>query len=219
VDAPRGLTRQHLDALREAGRPARYEKGQALCRQGEHSDSLVILTSGWVKVVAGSPDGGEVVLAVRGPDELVGDLAAVEGRESVRSASVIALDVVRCHVLWGEDFRTFLVSHGDTALALLQTIARRLRDADRRRVEYGTYDTTHRLALMLVELAAAHGRPCPDGIELTLSLTQDELAGLVAASRESVARALGGLRRLGLVSTSRRGVVVHDLEALTAFAG
>ena len=72
---------------------------------------------------------------------------------------------------------------------------------------------------MLVELAAEHGRRCEDGIELTLPLSQDELAGLVAASRESVARALGSLRSLGLVSTSRRRLVVRDVEGLVAFAG
>jgi CRP-like cAMP-binding protein len=188
-------------------------------RQGEHSDSLVILTSGWVKVVAGAPDGGEVVLAVCGPDEPVGDLAVIDERETARSASVVALHVVRCHVVRGHEFRSSLAGHGETALALLQTIARRLRDSDRRRVEYGAYDTAHRLALMLVELAAEHGRPCDDGVELTLALSQDELAGLVTASRESVARALGGLRMLGLVSTSRRRLVVHDVEALADFAG
>ena len=129
---PGVLAPEDLEALRAVGRPARYEKGQTLCRQGDRNDSVVIVSSGWVKVVASAPDGGEVVLAVRGPDDLIGDLAAIDGRDTPRSATVVALHVVRGHVLRGEEFRAFLASHGATALALSQTIVRRLRDADRR---------------------------------------------------------------------------------------
>jgi CRP/FNR family cyclic AMP-dependent transcriptional regulator len=218
-ETPGVLAPEDLAALRAVGRAVRYAKGQVLCRQGDRSDSLVILSSGWTKVVASAPDGGETVLAVRGPDELIGDLGAIDGRETPRSATVVALQVVRGHVLRGEEFRAFLANNGGTALALSQILAGRLRHADRRRVEFGTYDTAHRLALMLVELAAEHGRPCDEGVELTLPLSQDELAGLVAASRESVARALGALRSLGLVSTSRRRLVLRDVEGLVDFAG
>jgi CRP-like cAMP-binding protein len=86
-------------------------------------------------------------------------------------------------------------------------------------MECGSYDTPKRVARALVELAEKHGHPTADGIEIGLSLSQEELAGLITASRESVARSLTALRRRGLVSTARRSIVVHDLDGLRRFGG
>ncbi|MEY2456649.1 MAG: family transcriptional regulator, cyclic receptor protein [Acidimicrobiaceae bacterium] len=206
------------ETLQATGRVARFGKGDVLFRQGDTSDTVVVLLAGWVKAVAGTPEGNEVVLAVRGPGDLVGELAAIDGRDAPRSASVIALQPVECRMLRGEEFRSFVAAHSDAGLVLLRTLTRRLRDADRRRMEYGGYDTARRLARVLVELATEHGRPTAGGLELALALSQQELAGLSAVSRESVARALGKLRSLGLVSTARCRVTVHDPEGLAAFA-
>jgi len=96
-------------------------------------------------------------------------------------------------------------------------IAARLRTSDRRRVEFGAYGTTRRVARLLVDLAA-DGRPSGTTVVLRSGLTQDDLAGMVGASRESVARALATLRTLGFVSTGRREVAVLDLTALRGFA-
>jgi CRP-like cAMP-binding protein len=101
----------------------------------------------------------------------------------------------------------------------MRTLTGRLRDADRKRVEFGSYDAVSRVALRLVELADRFGEPTADGILVTLPFTQDELAGWVGASREAVVKALRALRRTGCVRTQRRSVVVCDLPALRRRAG
>jgi CRP-like cAMP-binding protein len=93
-----------------------------------------------------------------------------------------------------------------------------LRSSDRRRVEFGAYGTTQRVARLLVDLAAAQGGTSERDVVLRSGLTQDDLAGMVGASRESVARALATLRTLGFVSTGRRQVAVLDLLGLREFA-
>jgi len=93
-----------------------------------------------------------------------------------------------------------------------------LRSADRRRVEFGGYDTRHRLAALLLEFAEQHGVADDHVIRIDVALSQDDLAGLIGASRESVARALAALRSRGAVATHRRRVDVTDVDLLRRLA-
>src|SRR6266516_1839828 len=111
--------------LRERGVQRRFRKGQALFHQGGTSDRVVVLLSGRVKVSTIAGDGKEVVLAFRGPGDLLGEL---------RSATVEAIEPVEALAIAAADFRSFLIANPDIALLLLQTLSRRLRDADRKRV-------------------------------------------------------------------------------------
>jgi CRP-like cAMP-binding protein len=97
---------------------------------------------------------------------------------------------------------------------LLRILAGRLREAGRERAEFGVYDAQSRVARRLVELAERFGEPTESGIRITLSFTQDELAGWVGASREAVAHALRALRARGYLETKRRTVTVLDIEGL-----
>jgi CRP/FNR family cyclic AMP-dependent transcriptional regulator len=115
------------------------------------------------------------------------------------------------------EFRSLVAGRPAVALELLRMIADRLRSSDRRRVEFGAYSTTRRVARLLVDLAADTGLS-GTVVVLRSGLTQDDLAGMVGASRESVARALATLRTLGFVSTGRRQVAVLDLVGLREFA-
>jgi CRP/FNR family cyclic AMP-dependent transcriptional regulator len=100
-------------------------------------------------------------------------------------------------------------------MALLRLIGQRLRDADRKRVEFAALDTAGRVAARIVELAARFGQPQPDGTMLiALPLSQEELATWVGSSREATVRALAQLRGLGWLETGRRRIRVNDLRAL-----
>ena len=198
--------------LRERGVQRRFRKGQALFHQGGTSDRVVVLLSGRVKVSTIAGDGKEVVLAFRGPGDLLGELSAIDGEP--RSATVEAIEPVEALAIAAADFRSFLIANPDIALLLLQTLSRRLRDADRKRVEYGAYDTVGRVSARLVELAERYGEPAARGLRIGLPLSQEELAGWTGASREAVSKALQTLRKVGWVVTERRRITVLDIEAL-----
>jgi len=211
-------------ALVGAGTARHYRKGEPLFVAGDAGGFVVLLTAGRVKVTAPAPTGAEAVLSLRGPGDLVGELSALEDTPGERVATVVALEPVVCRVMRADDFRSILAGHPAIALGLLRMVSARLRASDRRIVEYGAYDTVRRLARLLAEMAgeaagpAAEGRGGGAGVHvLRTGLTQDDLAGMVGASRESVARALATLRSLGLVSTGRGHVDVRDLPALRTF--
>ena len=204
-------------ALASLGRPKRFDAGSPLFLEGDLGGTVMILRCGHVKVFATSDNGNQRVLAVRGPGDVLGDLSAIDGRP--RSASGIALDAVDAQLVSAQDFRDFLATNTGAALALLRVVIARMRDSDRLRVEFGALDATARVAMRLVELADSVGEPTERGIRLALPLTQDDIAGWVSASREVVARALGSLRRRGLIATARREITILDLSGLRDAAG
>jgi CRP/FNR family transcriptional regulator, cyclic AMP receptor protein len=206
------------EALLSAGHPRHYRAGETVFLAGDPGDFVVLITRGRVKVVAPSPTGTEAVLSLRGPGDLLGELAAVEDEATTRVATVLALDAVVCRVVRAVEFRSILAGHPAIGIELLRMMAARLRSSDRRLIEFGAYDTTRRVARLLADMAATDGRPSGTGVVLREGLTQDDLGGLVGASRESVARAFATLRSLGFVSTGRRQVVVTDLAGLRQFA-
>jgi CRP/FNR family cyclic AMP-dependent transcriptional regulator len=205
-----GVTaREALDGL---GRHRRFDPGTTLFLEGDLGGNVMIIHSGHVKVFATSDDAHGVLLAVRGPGDVLGDLSAIDNEP--RSASGTALDEVDAQVISAGDFRSFLGETPGAGLALLRVVIARQRDSDRMRVEFGARDTSARVALRLLELAETAGEPGSNGIRIVLPLTQDDLAAWVAASREAVARALASLRRRGFITTGRREITIVDLDGL-----
>ncbi|MCX6466803.1 MAG: Crp/Fnr family transcriptional regulator [Pseudonocardiales bacterium] len=198
--------------LADRGRRRRWPAGASLFLEGERSSTVVIVVSGRVKVFSLTEQGEEVLLAVRGPGALLGELSAVDG--APRGASVAALEPVEALVVTVPVFVEFLRAHADAAMVLLRLVTSRLRDADRKRVEFGAFDIPARVAGRLVELAERFGEPDGAGVRIAVALSQDELAGWVGASREAVAKALRVLRDRGLLTTGRRTMTVLDLDGL-----
>lgn len=180
--------------------------------EGDASDRVFILLGGRVRVFRTDEEGREALLAIRGPGDLLGELAAVDGYP--RSASAVALEPGEVAVVSGADFRDALDTIPGLAHILLGTVVGRLRDADRKRAEFGAADATRRVARRLVELAERYGEDDGDAVIISLAITQEDLAGWTGASREAVSRALRDLRKAGLVETARRSVRVLDIGAL-----
>jgi CRP/FNR family transcriptional regulator, cyclic AMP receptor protein len=204
-------------ALTERARTRRWPAGASLFLEGEQSSSVLVVVSGRVKVFSLTAHGEEILLAVRGPGALLGDMSAVDG--APRSASVAALEPVVALVVATPVFIDYLSGRGTAAMVLIRLITQRLRDSDRKRVEFAAFDTASRVARRIVELAERFGEPEAGGVRITVALSQDELAGWVGASREAVAKALRVLRTRGYVTTGRRTMTVLDLEGLRRRAG
>ncbi|HWC84942.1 MAG TPA: Crp/Fnr family transcriptional regulator [Solirubrobacteraceae bacterium] len=195
------------------GRVRRWEAGEMLVRRGDRADSALVLLAGLVKIHT-SVQGAEVLLGLSGPGDLLGEATAAF-HAAVRSASVTALGPVEGVVIPVASLRAFLADHPRATLALLDLALTRLYVADARRMEFATSESLARVAGRLVELAERFGvRRANGSIDVALPINQEELASWSASSRESTARALRTLRGLKLIETSRRGMIVLDLEGL-----
>jgi CRP/FNR family transcriptional regulator, cyclic AMP receptor protein len=213
----RQLTQEDADALVSSSRQRSLRKNEVILRAGAAGDDVVLVLSGRVRLVAYGADQREVMLAIRGPGELIGEMAALGGQR--RTASATALDDVEAGFMHAEEFNQFLRDHPDTAMVLMRMLVRRLTEADRDRVALATQDSVGRVAKRLLELSSEHGSPSAGGTKIELSLTQDELARWTGATRETVSRALRLMRQLGWVSTDNRAITVLDAAALRERSG
>ena len=194
------------------GRTLRMRPGATALIEGQVSERVLLLLKGHVRAWSSTADGREILLAIRRPGELVGEFSALDGRP--HSATVSAMDHVEALVIPASAFVEFLRTHSEAAMAVLELVTERLRDADRKRTEFGSIDTTGRVAARIVELAEHHGMAEGEGVRIELRLSQEELATWVGASREAVSRALRTFRSRGWITTRRRALTVLNLDAL-----
>ncbi|MGP4014595.1 Crp/Fnr family transcriptional regulator [Saccharopolyspora sp. 5N708] len=198
--------------MRRAGTVRRFEPGESLCRQGDSSRHVYVLLMGSIEIVTDVATGYEGVLAVRGPGDIVGEFAALDGKP--RSATMRALDPVEAIVVPAERFTALCQARSRLAWTVLRVIVERLREISHQRAEHGGRMVEQRVAALLVDLAGRYGVTAGDGVTISIPLTQKSMAGLVAASRESVVRVLAALRRQRLIKTGRRQVTILRLEEL-----
>jgi CRP-like cAMP-binding protein len=213
VGALSPATREDLVAR---GRPVEFPAGVAMLREGDPGDRVLLITAGNVKLTKSARSGAEVVLDFRGPGDVIGEQAVLGGGD--RSATVEALTPVSAVAIPAREFGAWLASAPDAMLALLATLERRLRESDRQRLEFGSAQTLARVAARLLDLAERFGRADDGGTVIELAIAQEELAAWSGASREATVKALRSLRSLGIVETSRRRLVVRDLDAIARHA-
>ncbi len=209
------LAEADREYLLARGTRRRFRANDVVLMEGDPSDHVHVLVAGWVRVSTIVEDGREVLFGLRGPGEVLGDLAAVTGRP--RSASVRAIEPCTVFQLTGAEFLDVLLARPAIAIATIKTVAARLRHAESARIDAAAFDVSRRVAVVLVRLAEERGRTVPDGVVVD-ALSQEDIAAQIGAARRTVARALRVLRERGIVETGRRRFLIRELRVLRAFA-
>jgi CRP-like cAMP-binding protein len=193
-----------------------FERGATLLREGDQGDDFAILLSGRVKLIARAASGRSVLVGLRGPGALLGELGAIDGKP--RAADVVALESGEAAVGSLAYLSRYLKERPSAMAVVTATLVERLRESDRGRVELAAHDALGRVALRLLELSDNYGRAegSGTGVRIQVPISQDELADWTGMSRQAVARALSTLRVEGHVSTHRMGMSVHDPDRLRA---
>ncbi|MGW7330523.1 Crp/Fnr family transcriptional regulator [Streptomyces sp. NPDC054840] len=212
------LAGEHAAALRGLGIQVRYAPGDVILREHEPSTHAILLQEGIAKVVITADTGHEVILGLREAPDIVGEMAALDGQP--RSASVIAKTAVTTTIVTAAQLNGFLNAHPEVLRTLVRILTARLRQSDQARLEMASQNVIQRIATQLVTLAEQLGTSPggPDSPPSALPITQGELAAMVGASREAVAKALNLLRGQGAVTTSRGRIAVIDLPGLQQLA-
>jgi CRP/FNR family transcriptional regulator, cyclic AMP receptor protein len=211
------LDEHEREALLALGTRRRFPRGAALMFQHELDERVTLLLAGRVKVTRVDQEGHELLLSIRDPGDVLGELAMID-REP-RIATVTALDPVEALVASAQGFRRHLETTPRIATVLLEIVTRRFREATLKRSQFAGLDTMGRLAARLLELAERYGEPVAEGLAVDSPLSQEDLAAWTGASRAGVAQALAAMRELGWVQSERRRIVVLDADALRARAG
>ena len=187
-------------------------KGEVLFAEGEPGDRMYVIVEGKVKLGQTSVDGRESLLAVLGPAEMFGELSLFD--PGTRTSTATALTDAIVLGLGNDQLRPWLAGRPEVAAALLQALARRLRRTNEAMADLVFSDVPGRVAKALMELGEKFGTITPDGLMVTHDMTQEELAQLVGASRETVNKALADFAQRGWIRLESRQVLILDVERL-----
>jgi len=212
-----GLSAVELRALAARMHQRRFDPGAFIVGQDEEGDSLFVVAEGRVKVALLSESGREVILSVLREGDAFGEMSLLDGE--ARSASVVALEPTAVLVLERANFVRHVQSHPDTALAILQVMSRRLREADKVIGNLALLDVYGRVARFLQDLATRDGEEVDEGTLLKERPTHQEIASMVGTSRETVSRVFSDFTRRGLIVVSGRQVLLRHAFDASDFAG
>ncbi|MCW2824754.1 MAG: Crp/Fnr family transcriptional regulator [Aeromicrobium sp.] len=207
-----GLDDEVAQTLESSMSSLSLRRGEILFSEGDDGDQLYVVTDGKIKLGRTSPDGRENLLAILGPGQMFGELSFFD--PGPRSATATAVTDVELKGLGHEALSPVLNAHPDVAHALLNQLAGRLRRTNEVVGDLVFSDVPGRVAKALLDLASRFGRRADDGIHVNHDLTQEELAQLVGASRETVNKALADFASRGWLRLEPRSVVILDLERL-----
>jgi CRP/FNR family cyclic AMP-dependent transcriptional regulator len=199
-------------ALRASMVELNYDKGSVVFNEGQLGDKLYIILSGKIKLGTTSVDGRESLLEVLGPGEMFGELSLFD--PGPRTATASALIDSTLLGLGHESLGPWLTGRPGVAEALLKALAQRLRRTNESLSDLVFSDVPGRVAKALVELNGKFGDKRPEGFYVEHDLTQEELAQLVGASRETVNKALADFVQREWIKLEPRAVLLLDVERL-----
>ncbi|MBR5951559.1 MAG: Crp/Fnr family transcriptional regulator [Actinomycetaceae bacterium] len=206
------LSEEEIDGLAQLMAEVTLKRGDTLFHEGDDGDRFYIVTEGKVKLSHTSDDGRENLLAVLGPGEVIGELSLFDLGK--RSSTVVAIAPTRLLALAHADMRRYLLEHTGLALSMLRELAGRLRHTNEQLTDLVFSDVPGRVAKALLDLANRFGERTPEGIYVAHDLTQEELAHLVGASRETVNKSLADFVSRGWIRLERRAVLLIDVPRL-----
>lgn len=204
------LDEDQCRALHAHGTEVHFPAEQAIFLEGQPSRSVLVIDRGHVKVTRQAADGAEVILAIRGPGEVMGDEGVLMGE--VRSATVTTITEVAGIDIAADELLSFIEQESLWPVMYRAAVWRR-RESDQQAL-LARLGVRSRLARWLLDLATEFGIPNGGDCVLDAPISQHDLANRIGASRDAVALALRQLREQGLVSTGRRQITLHDLQAL-----
>ncbi len=207
-----GLDDEGARALRRQMAEVKLSRGEHLFLEGDDGDALYVVIDGKMKLTRAAADGRENLLSVIGPSEMFGELSLFDPRPRTSGASAVTDS--RLAELGHDDLRELLTSRPQVSLHLLRALAQRLRRSNDVKAGLVFTDVPGRVAKALLDLAGRFGVPQEDGLQVNHDLTQEELAQLVGASRETVNKALADFVTRGWLQLSAKSVLLVDPDRL-----
>jgi len=207
-----GLDAGAADALRASMNLVKLRKGQSLFKEGDDGDHLYVVSSGKVKLGTKSVDGRENLLMILGPGDMFGELSLFDS--GPRTATATAVTDSKLLALGQDKVIPWVKEHPEVSLQLLARLASRLRRTNEVVGDLVFSDVPGRVAKALIDLGVKFGDKRSEGLFVNHDLTQEELAQLVGASRETVNKALADFAQRGWLRLEARSVMILDYDRL-----
>lgn len=216
-DLFRRLTQEQVEQVESRSRAREFQRGEVIYLPSDASNSIVLLTSGRVKIYHLTADGKEAVIGLIDPGELFGELAVFENgpreefAETMEKSTAVLIPSELVHQLMHD--------HPTVTLGVTKLMGLRRRRVERRLKSLLFRSNRERVVYLLLELAEKYGQFETDGVRLSIRLSHQEMANIIGTTRESVTMLLGDLQNEGLVRIERRRIILRNLQRLADSIG
>jgi CRP/FNR family cyclic AMP-dependent transcriptional regulator len=207
-----GVAPGAVSALAQQLRPVDFPRGHTVFTEGEPGDCLYIVMTGKVKIGRRSPDGHENLLTIMGPSDMFGELSIFD--PGPRTSSATTITEVCAVSMDRETLRAWIADRPETAEQLLRVLARQARRTANDLSDLIFTDVPGRVARQLLQLARRFGTREHGTLRVTHDLTQEEIAQLVGASRETVNKTLSDFAHRGWIRLDGKSMLISDTERL-----
>lgn len=210
----RHLPKKELKRVLGLARIADFQEGDMIFSQKASGNHLFIVLNGRVKIYVTSPNQKRKTLAILEKGDFFGEMALLDGH--VRSASARVLGSARLLLIHKKDFKNLLFSDPAFGFKILRTLSERLRRANEEIGSLLFQNLFGRVVRALVEISK-RGKKTEKGLLMPKGLTHKELADYVGSSRVPITRALGVLRRMGVIEYHGRDLLIQDADRLKSW--
>ena len=193
-----------------------FGKDDYIFFEGDPSSWLGVILEGRVKMIKHSGAGKDVVLDVISPGEMLGEVAAFNGKPYPATAQAMEPTVVAS--IYRDDFLRLLKQYPALALGLIEELGRRLREAQETITSMAVERVERRIARILLKLAATTGSSNEGGIVIEMPLTRQDIAEMAGTTVETTIRTMSKFRKKGLVQTKRGRVMILEPHQLVKIA-
>jgi len=206
------LNQEELNIINNITRVKKFKKDEIIFFEGEIGNYIYIIKSGKVKMLKMNQNGDEQILNIFKNDDILAEVILFD-KENY-PATAIALTGVELYSINSKKLSKIFLNHPQITVKVMKVMSSRLRRAQQNIRDFGLKDSKSRLASLLYHLAERHGDKKENEISISLFLTQKELANMIGTTRETVSRTLKNIEKENIISTSRKQIVINDLEKL-----
>lgn len=210
------LARLELARLGERRFIAKHEY---VFRAGEPARCVCVVEYGYIKMFELALDGREMLMFIRAPHDLLGLRgAAQQDGKGLRTHSAQACE--DSGIIWvpAEKFRAYLESHPKFALDVIEILARRLDDMCDNFSNLAATHVASRVAHIILHIGRCYGTQVGHTVDLDIPLTQQEIADMAGAARQTVSSILNSLKNDGVISVTQKHLRIEDIKRLTDLA-
>lgn len=213
-DLFRQLSEEQVRRVEMRSRAREFPRASPVYLPAQHSDSVLLLVRGRIKICHITPEGKQSILAFIDPGEIFGELAIFEPGQRDESAETVEKSLVV--LIPSGEIHQLMSESPDLSIGITKLIGLRRRRIERRLKNMLFHSNRDRLIHLLLELAESYGEATPAGVELQIKLTHQELANVIGSTRETVTVLLGELQNEKFIKLTRRIITIVDLDRMAA---
>lgn len=206
-----------IPGIDRVSRPRIYPKGAVVFREGNAAKGVYVLSSGRAKISISSADGKKLILRIARGGDILGLYAGLTGRPFEATAEMV--EGGRVDFISRQDLLNLIGRQNGSSLNLLEVFSRQFSElVEHTRIIALSDSALEKLARLIMRWSHDFGEPTADGIRLKILLTQEEIAQIIGASRETVTRLFSALKRDQVIHVKRDVIWIRDSAALASMA-